>query len=37
MNEPHNKYKYGNADGVGSLESNIIVGNNDESIITSSG
>ena len=37
MNEPRNKYKFGKADGVGSLESNIIVGDNDESTITSSG
>ena len=36
MNEPRNKYKFGKADGVGSLESNIIVGDNDESTITSS-
>ena len=34
MNEPRNKYKFGKADGVGSLESNIIVGDNDESTIT---
>ena len=37
MNESRNKYKFGKADGVGSLESNIIVGDNDESTITSSG
>ena len=37
MNEPRNKYKFRKADGVGSLESNIIVSDNDESTITSSG
>ncbi|MBF7810048.1 hypothetical protein [Clostridium beijerinckii] len=37
MNEPRNKYKVGKADGVGSLKSNIMVGDNDESTITSPG
>ena len=37
MIEPRNKYKFRKADGVGSLEINIIVGVNDESTITSSG
>lgn len=37
MNEPRNKYKFGKADGVGSLESNIVVSDNDEFTTTSSG
>ncbi|HEX9025798.1 MAG TPA: hypothetical protein VF839_04990 [Clostridium sp.] len=37
MNEPRNKYKFGKADGVGSLESNIVVSGNDEFTTTSSG
>lgn len=37
MIEPRNKYKFRKADGVGSLESNIIVSDNDEFAITSSG